>query len=284
MAMINKACIAIFAAESLDQEYLDYYHRLSVLIDSDLKLITPENTAKAATYKQRLTFLTDEEVLENIDLNRSTLNFPRARWYLQQLIKLSAADLLFRQYTTVIIVDGDTLVSKRALNFAKPVVNKIENKAYLKMFKLLGYEEHWLISAQELLSFNFSPIVNFGIWKRDTFRFCLSSSSVKLSEWINVIAHCNQHMIYQPESPIFSEYLLMFVAKMLQENITKAQDQLNPIRSFRRADLLWTSKKDVISCMGRNKYDMVAFEKNHSSTLFKKLIAQLFWHLSIDIK
>ena len=47
---------------------------------------------------------------------------------LQQLIKLF--DLLFRQYTTVIIVDGDTLVSKRALNFAKPVVNKIENKAY----------------------------------------------------------------------------------------------------------------------------------------------------------
>ena len=282
--MANKTCIAIFSAESVDHIYLAYYKKLSILIDSDLKLITPENTSKAEEYKTNLTFLTDEEILENIYLNRSKYVFPRAKWYVQQLIKLSAADLLFRQYTTVIIVDGDTLISKRTLNLARPVVDKIENRAYLEMFKLLGYEEHWTTSAQELLNVNVSPIVNFGIWERETFRFCLSSSSVKFNEWIDVIADYNHHKICQTESPIFSEYLLLFVAKILQNRTTRNKDPLNPIRTFRRADLLWTSKKKVMSCMSRNKYDMIAFEKNHSSTLLKKLIAQLFWNLSIDIK
>lgn len=282
--MANKTCIAIFSAESVDHTYLAYYNKLSALIDSDLKLITPENTSKAEEYKTNLTFLTDEEILENIYLNRSKYVFPRAKWYVQQLIKLSAADLLFRQYTTVIIVDGDTLISKRTLNLARPVVDKIENRAYLEMFKLLGYEEHWTTSAQELLNVKVSPIVNFGIWERETFQFCLSSSSVKFNEWIDVIADDNHHKICQAESPIFSEYLLLFVAKILQNRTTRKKDPLNPIRTFRRADLLWTSKKKVMSCMSKNKYDMVAFEKNHSSTLLKKLIAQLFWDLSIDIK
>jgi hypothetical protein len=280
----NGSIIAVFQKE-IRPLAVGHYTSISNITRSNLKLISPlSSTDKIISKDERL--IGDKELLSLMGISgeyeKAYNTLPN--WYKQQVLKILAASHFFRLgYSNVIIVDGDSFITAEISNIHLCCIKKREPSTYLSMFSDIPSMHDYRSEAEYLFARKLSPIVNYGNWSRKVFDKLFEGHSGQASyDWNSRLIEPLARSLSgnAGERPLFSEYLLYAAA-----HIYYNKEQTIYIASmFRRADLLDSTVPRLLSIeSSKARYEIIAFEKKHKSSRYKKLLARLAWYFRINI-
>jgi hypothetical protein len=178
-------------------------------------------------------------------------------WFLQQFIKVAAVAALDTEY--VFISDGDTI-------FSLPLLQEV-----LRTPQLLATGESHENYDRLLLAFGLAPpslscVANGNVFPRHPLLRELATAA-------GFRAMMEEHVLPSRGQLDFSEYQL--VGSLLEPRLG-----LRPIRLFRRFDLLTGPPETVQPARIRQaltRYDALAIETEHHSSLLKRIGARLFY-------
>ena len=274
-----KPCKIIIFQKDIDLRVLNYYNHLaSVLGEIEIILVCPNNNIHSDNFPEFITVIHDKMILQRYKVDLMPEYLSMSGWYKQQIIKILTADYLFHLDTkNLLILDGDTFVSSLVFKNQIYLTRKNEPNTYLNMFKFMPSISRFEGVAHLLLNQKISPIVNFGIWNRQVFESVFSRSN----NWQKnlVLDISNYDTSNSLATPGFSEYLLMTAA-----TIYNSSTSIGKLRYFRRADLVYSflinkSNPFINNC----RFDVISFEDNHDTNIFKRFLASAAWIFGIEI-
>ena len=258
----HKINIAIFTTKNSKEVVklgLDYYKYIGI---EKISIVCPKDHYKELNFNNNnVDYIFDEEIAYYDEIKESSKKFGiKSKWYLQQFLKLS---LWNSSDTNLLIIDGDTIVSKETLNLIVSDDVLFYTKENIARYNL------FINSVFNLSTTDKSFICNFCNFK-DSNKFIFEKDFLKFLNLVEI----NIHNLKNTD---LSEYQLHGTLEYINNKNTKK------LRIFRRADLFIFGPLKNIADMDIHDlksfflgYNAICYEFNHNRNLIKSLLAHVY--------
>lgn len=264
----NEINIAIFTtkdSKDVVKLSISYYKHIGI---KKICIVCPRDHYKELYFDiDNIDYIFDEEIAYYDKIIESSKKFGSKKgWYLQQFLKLS---LWNSSDKDLLIIDGDTIISKKTLDLI------ISNEILFYTKEDIARYNFFIKSAFNLTTSDKSFICNFCNFKNEN-KFIFEGNFLKFLDLVE------SHILNSNHNDL-SEYQLHGTLEFSKNK------KIKELRIFRRADLfIFGSLKSVAEIQISNlqnffkRYDVICYESNHERSFIKSLFAHIYKVLRIS--
>lgn len=248
----------VILSKDISFNILNYYNSLD--IGFDIYVVSPNIDNKIKLLYSDFIFFNDNDIFNRQEYPKIELT-SRPNWYFQQILKYKIILMLSEKYCYdwVHIIDGDTYVTKHLI---------LSDKIYFTAKNIEKPYQNFIDYTNLNITENKNFITNQMCYKSEYLKEMLTEICGE-ADWANHFLDLviNYHDCWFSEYQIYACYVKYHYS--VEEK---------PVKIFRRLDLISISVYKAF-----RKYEIIAEEFGHRSTLLHKLRAKLYYLLGINI-
>jgi hypothetical protein len=264
----NKSNIAIFTtkdSKDVVKLSISYYKYIGI---RKICIVCPRDHHQELKFDfDNIEYIFDEEITYYDEIKESSKKFGSKRyWYLQQFLKLS---LWNSSDKDLLIIDGDTIISKKTLD------SIILDEILFYTKEDIARYNFFIKSAFNLTTSEKSFICNFCNFKNSN-KFIFERNFLKFLDLV-------ESYILNSNHTDLSEYQLHGTLEFSKNK------KIKKLRIFRRADLFIFGSLKSVSDININNlqnffkgYDAICYESNHERNIIKSFFAHIYKALRIS--